>query len=397
MHRRRIRLLAAAATCGLIPLVPATSEAAQPRPGDITRTEPSAFRLAPHLPTPTSAWKVHYRSTDARGRPDTVSGTVVVPKDGRAGPRPLVSYAVGTVGMGDQCAPSATLPQGRTAEAALVNGALLRGWAVALTDYEGLGTPGDHTYTVGRAEGTAVLDAARAAQRLPQAREMGVGEESPVGIMGYSQGGQASAWAAELHRTYAPELKVKGTASGGVPADLEKTALYNNGPGDPDSGLVLMSAIGHDAAFPRLRLNRYLNDEGRRLAAFMRKGCVEENTRAGAGKRIEDVTTRNPLDQPDWQAALRADRLGRTAPDAPVRLYHGGADEIIPYEVGRRLRADWCARGVAVDWQTYPGQKHVGAAVLGSNPAMNWLAGRFADRPAPDNCGRSAGTAQRGQ
>jgi len=353
-------------------------------PGDLLGAERSAFRVVPGVPTDTRAWKVTYRSTDASGRADKVTGTVIVPRDGRTGTRPLLTYAVGTVGMGDQCAPSATFPKGSTAEAALISGALLRGWAVAVTDYQGLGTPGEHTYTVGRAEGTAVLDAARAAQRLPGAASAGVRAGSPVGIMGYSQGGQASGWAAELQPHYAPELKVKGTASGGVPADLPKVAEYNDG--DPDAGLILMSAIGHDAAFPQLRLGKYLNAQGRSLAATMRKGCVSDNEKAGANKSIDDVTVSNPLKQPDWRAKLADDRLGTRAPAHPVYLYHGTSDEIIPYDVGKRLRDDWCARGTAVDWRSYPLSKHVTTAALGSVPAMNWLSARFAGKPADGNC-----------
>ncbi|WP_346776780.1 lipase family protein [Streptomyces sp. HNM0574] len=357
-------------------------------PGDLVSVERSGFRTSPNAPSSTAAWKIRYRSTDARGRPNIVSGTVIVPsatpRDRPAGPRPLVSYAVGTVGMGDQCAPSRTFPRGKAVEAPLINGALARGWAVAVTDYEGLGTPGDHTYTVGSAEGHAVLDAARAAQRLPQAQQSGVSSTSPVGLMGYSQGGQASGWAAELHRAYAPELDVRGTASGGVPADLAQLVEDNDG-GD-DAGLVLMAALGHDAAFPSLKLHSYLNDEGRRLATYMRTHCVADSTEAGAGKRMADLTEGAPLDRPEWQRSLRADLLGTKGPDHPVYVYHGTGDELIPSELGERLRDSWCARGVAVRWQTYPKQKHFATAFMGSGPAMNWLAKRFAGLPADDNC-----------
>ena len=59
-----------------------------------------------------------------------------------------------------------------------IKAALDRGWAVAVSDYEGLGTPGQHTYVVGRSEGRAVLDMARAAQRLPGT---GLTTSTPVG------------------------------------------------------------------------------------------------------------------------------------------------------------------------------------------------------------------------
>ncbi|MFF3863991.1 lipase family protein [Streptomyces sp. NPDC002209] len=370
----------AAASAG-IPATATASEAGAGRPGDLVDVAPSAFHPLPGQPTGTKAWKIHYRSTTADGAPNTVSGTVIVPQDGRTGPRPLVTYAVGTVGMGDSCAPSSNLPYGTAMEANLIQQLTLRGWAVVVTDYEGLGTPGVHTYTVGPSAGRAVLDAARAAERLPGA---GLSADTPVGIMGYSQGGQASSWAAELQGSYAPELKVKGTATGGVPADLLKVADFNNG--SYGSGLIFMAAAGQDAAFPELRLDSYLNPAGRALVAGMKENCVAIDAIAGSFKRISDLTTRNPLEQPDWQARLNQSRLGRTAPAAPVHQYHALGDELIPYAVGRQLRSEWCAKGANVEWDTIWVGEHVSGVITHSPAAGDWLADRFADRPTHPNC-----------
>ncbi|AZQ72265.1 lipase family protein [Streptomyces abikoensis] len=384
MHLRRTALAAVAAlvvTFGLSGAASAAGGTDTGSPGDIVSAAPTSFHPLPGQPTNTRAWHITYRSTTAKGAPNVVSGTVIVPRDGRTGPRPLITYAVGTVGIADQCAPSAGFPRGTTLEANLIQLLTARGWAVAVTDYEGLGTPGDHTYTVGRAEGHAVLDAARAALRLPQA---GLGPDTPVGIMGYSQGGQASSWAAELHDSYAPELDVRGTATGGVPADLLKTADFNNG--NVGAGLILMSAVGQNAAFPELGLDGYLNERGRSYVDFLKKHCVVIDVAAGLFKRIGDVTVRNPLYEADWQRVLRASRLGTHAPDHPVYLYHGVIDELIPYEVGRGLRADWCARGADVQWKSLPLAEHVAGVIAESIPAANWLADRFAGRPARGNC-----------
>ncbi|MFD7836242.1 lipase family protein [Streptomyces sp. NPDC059761] len=373
-------IVAALAVSVASPATPATA-AESGRAGDIVDVSPSAFHPRPGQPTGTKAWKIHYRSTTADGVPNTVSGTVIVPQDGRTGPRPLVTYAVGTVGMGDSCAPSNNLPYGTAMEANLIQQLTLRGWAVVVTDYEGLGTPGVHTYTVGPSAGRAMLDAARAATRLPEA---GLPADTPVGIMGYSQGGQAGSWAAELQGSYAPELKVKGTATGGVPADLMKVADFNNG--SYGSGLIFMAAAGQDAAFPELRLDSYLNPAGKALVAGMKDGCVAIDAIAGSFKRISDLTTRNPLEQPDWQARLDQSRLGRTAPAAPVYQYHALGDELIPYAVGRQLRSEWCAKGADVEWQTIWVGEHVSGVISHSLAAGNWLADRFAGRPTHANC-----------
>nr|WP_306307300.1 lipase family protein [Nocardia takedensis] len=89
------------------------------------------------------------------------------------------------------------------------------GARVLVVDYIGLGTPGIHTFA-NRIEGAhAVLDAARAANALA-----GVDADAPVVFWGYSQGGGATAAAAEMQPTYAPELNLKGTWAGGPVADL---------------------------------------------------------------------------------------------------------------------------------------------------------------------------------
>ncbi|WP_371678104.1 hypothetical protein [Streptomyces sp. NBC_01276] len=72
------------------------------------------------------------------------------------------------------------------------------------------------------------------------------------------------------------------------------------------------------AAFPELRLDSYLNPEGRALVAGMKEDCVAVDAIAGSFKRISDLTTRDPLAQPDWRARLDQSLLGGTAPAAPV-------------------------------------------------------------------------------
>ncbi|UGY92959.1 lipase family protein [Streptomyces gobiensis] len=371
----RIRRGAGAAAVALTltaGLASATAEAQESsRPGDVVSAQAQAFKPNPLTHSDARSWKVHYRSTTATGQPNVVSGTVIVPNDGKTGDRPIVTYAVGTVGLADQCAPSHTFPSGLTKEGSLIQQALQRGWAVAVTDYEGLGTPGTHTYTVGRSAGHAVLDAARAAQRLPEA---GLSAESPVGIMGYSQGGQASSWAAELHDQYAPELNVKGTATGGVPRDLMEVAKFNDG--NMGSGLIAMAAVGYDAAFPELDLNKYLNARGKLQRKIAETQCVELAAGTWPFGRIEDITTTNPLNEPDWQQRLNESKLGTHAPKAPVFLYHGVVDTLIPYTSGTQLRDDWNARGAEVTWKSLP-LEHVSGAIAGSPLAMAWLADRF--------------------
>jgi hypothetical protein len=187
-------------------------------PGDLIRAEPMDAYLIPGARLRARAWRVLYRSTGAIGEPTAVSGTVLIPAGRARGPRPLVAYAVGTHGIGDAAAPSRLLARGRDWEAGLIAMVLARGWAVAVTDYQGLGTPGDHAYMVGRALGPNVLDVIRAARALVPSE---LPAEGPAAIIGYSEGGAAAAWAAELQPTYAPDVPLVAVAAGAAAADVE--------------------------------------------------------------------------------------------------------------------------------------------------------------------------------
>jgi hypothetical protein len=357
--------------------------------GDVIAARPSVFTLDPVGQTPApgvSSWQVVYQSENATGEDVAVSGTVLVPTTPWAfGPRPVVGYTVGTRGLGDRCAPSYTLSQGADYEGLFINALLAQGWAVAVSDYEGLGTPGTHTYMVGPAQGRAALDVVRAAQRLPEA---GLSPDAPVGLMGYSQGGGAAGWAAELAPTYAPELDVVGAAVGGVPGDLAATAEFLDG--NLAVAFALMAAVGLDTAYDELDLDSYLNDRGRELVATADELCLVSvdgfSTLIGtAFTDIDDYVTTNPLDTPAWQARLAEQELGHVSPGVPVFQYHGLVDEIVPYGQARDLRRSWCNRGTRVTWTSLPGE-HLLGMVEGQPLAVTWLGARFAGLPSLGNC-----------
>ncbi len=174
---------------------------ARAAPGTLIRSQ----RIA--APPGARAWRVLYHSRALDGRDVAVSGVVVAPTGAApASGRPMVSWAHGTTGLGDRCAPSRS--PGVASELPWIREFVDRGYVVAATDYEGLGTPGPHPYLVGESEGRSVLDAARAARGL---RATGAGDS--VVVTGHSQGGQAALFAGEIASRYAPDLDVRGVAA----------------------------------------------------------------------------------------------------------------------------------------------------------------------------------------
>lgn len=240
--------------------------------GAVIRSEKVEFLLDPLDATSLvrNASRVLYRTTNRTGKAIAVSGTVLVPTTPwiGLGSRPVIGYAPGTQGMADRCAPSRQFSEGIEYEGIGIEGLLLRGYAVAMPDYEGLGTVGVHTYMDRVSQGRATLDVVRAAQRLSGT---GLSSSSPVGLMGYSQGGGAAAAAVELAPTYAPDLRLKGAVVGAVPADLAKVATTLDG--GLYSAFAFFALRGLSASYD-VDLSPYLNATGRATSDRVEQECV---------------------------------------------------------------------------------------------------------------------------
>ena len=343
-------------------------------PGDLIRAGSMDAYLVPGVRFRVRAWRVLYRSTSATGEPTAVSGSVLVPRAKARGPRPLVGYAVGTHGIGDSAAPSRLLGLGMEWEAGLIAMLLARGWAVAITDYQGLGTPGDHTYMVGRALGRNVLDVMRAARSLAPS-ELPVG--GPAAIVGYSEGGAAAAWAAQLQSTYAPDVPLAGVAAGAAAADIE--AAGSSLDGSLFSFFIAYGAIGYAAAYPELDLDSILTPAGSAAIGALRESSILQAMRLGAQfTRASEFTRPSVFDVPEWRTRLRENRLGMTAPAAPVLLHHARRDQIVSFAQSSELRDDWERLGADVRLHiTRGGVDHISGAIAGTPVALSWLARRI--------------------
>ncbi|GHF12335.1 lipase [Amycolatopsis deserti] len=357
--------------------------------GAIIRHEPSEFFLDPVklLRAPADVQRIMYRSTDTHGDAIAVTGTVLMPKTPwyGAGERPLIAYAPGTQGLGDQCAPSKALAAGGEYEGPFIAGLLARGYSVVVTDYEGLGTPGVHTYVNRKAEAHAVLDSIRAAQQLP-----GVPSDGPVAIAGYSQGGGASAAAAELQPSYAPELDLKGAYAGAVPADL--AAVGRSLDGAYAVGFLMFAVASVNHAYPELRITDVLNDRGKALVDRVEHECTVDSIANHAFTRTADLTVdgrsiSDYLAEEPYASVVEEQRIGTLEPEVPVYVVHSALDDIVPYQQGQTMARSWCGEGATVRFDTLAVPTHVGGAVAGYPAAFAWLEGRFAGKAAPTNCG----------
>jgi hypothetical protein len=430
------RLLAAAVTaaaCAVATAAPASAAGTQPvvsrgvtvpafytppaelpsGNGALIRTQPLPLGLSlPGLdgrPLPGEATRLMYRSTDSNGQPVAVTGAYIEPSaawKGR-GPRPLVALASGTMGQGDQCAPSMALqyPLTLTGETVSVGYEILSiyrllssGVAVVVTDYVGLGTTDRlHTYVNRLDQGHALLDAARAARAVPGAS---ITPESRIGLYGYSQGGGATAAAAELQPSYAPDVPLAGSYVGAPPADL--TAVMKGIDGSALSGALGWAINGFAQSDPYLKevVEANVNDAGRAALkdlstmcvgdAILGRGFTKSTKWTTSGKSIGEVIAADPR----AQAALDEQRVGTLEPAGPVRVATGVHDDIVPHAQARRLAVDWCRKGGDVTYEAIDlpnlGDKiltnHLVPLITDQGDAVSWLTDRLSGESAASNC-----------
>jgi len=346
-------------------------------PGDILRWRPATSRSNRGK---ADMWEVMYLSTNAVGRRDAVTGSVLVPKGIDGSRAPIVGFAVGTQGPAFKCVPSKGLEQGSLSNDSIAD-SLASGYAVAITDYEGYSQVTTPTYMTGQSMGPAVIDVVRAAQRLPAAH---LSRTAKVIFQGYSQGGGASFWAAEKQPAYAPELNLVGAVGGGVPADL--SAVAANLEGKVGYGFQTFAAIGLDAAYPELNFDSYLSKYGRtQVAKLKADACITDLLVRGAFKKTADYTTSNPMQTTQWRQRLAENKLGSSPPKVPLLQYHGAVDTIVPFGQADALHRTYCAAGVRVQFNRILADHAVGT-VTGNNAAHEWIVNRFNGTPAPGNC-----------
>ena len=379
--------------------------------GALVRTEPLPLALSlPGVdgPLPGRATRLMYKSTDSTGRPVAVTGAYIEPTaawTGR-GDRPLVAVAPGTMGQGDQCAASLGLERpllvnGQTLsigyEDLAIYRLLARGIAVVVTDYAGLGgTDRLHTYVNRVDEAHAVLDAVRAARSLG-GTSLTAG--SRVALFGYSQGGGATAAAAELQPSYAPDITLAGTFSGAPPADL--VAVTEAIDGSDLAGALGWSVNGFVQSDPDLEpiADAHLNAAGRAALADLSTMCVGDallsynSVRSTAwttdGRSLSEIIQAEPT----LKAFLAEQRIGTLKPQSPVRLATGTADDLVPHAQARALAAAWCAKGADVTYKpvVLPSLgralvNHFLPLLTDQGDAISWLADRLDGRPAASNC-----------
>jgi predicted esterase/Ca2+-binding EF-hand superfamily protein len=318
------------------------------------------------------AYRVVYAGLGYHGGPREVTGMVLVPDTPvPAEGLPIVGYAHGTTGLGDNAAPSVT---GFTRlEREHVARWLAAGFVVAVTDYEGLSTPGPHPYLNGEAVADDIVDAVRAA------RQLGVPTTGGWVVAGFSQGAHAALFVGLMATRYAPELDFRGTVS--LAPLVHMPLLIGTVTADgarPVSILTSYLLAGLPTSHPDFDPRGILTDAGDRLVDLATTAPLIEVLKAGRGLTNDHIGTTNLHDRDGVFAMLDGCRVPVVRFDRPLFITAGDVDEVVPLEVVERFVEDIRSAGSDVEYVCHVGANHGAVLAADVDALARWALERLA-------------------
>ncbi|MFG2086824.1 MULTISPECIES: alpha/beta hydrolase family protein [unclassified Spirillospora] len=355
------------AACGGTPevtAVPANAEAGHVPPGqrgNLISQRPLTNAAA--LPSAAKNRFVTYTSEGVGGKRITVTGTVAVPKGTPPpGGWPVLSWAHGTTGTADRCAPSADTANGPARDYLSITEQYLDNWvqhgfAVVQTDYEGMGTPGEHPYMNGASEANTVTDIVRAARKADHR----IGRDWFVA--GHSQGGQATLYTAAAAQE-PRDIRLKGAVAIGPGSNMSQTAKYVKAqyPGAEIALPFLFVLLnGYHAADPTFVPEDLLTDDAAAVAKAGRtNACLLQLKQLSASLPLNNVF-RPDADLTRFEDYYDSQEALGLNIKVPTLVAQGGADREVSPAATRNVVNDLCKRYGNIAYQEFAGADHRGS------------------------------------
>ncbi|MBI3213195.1 MAG: prolyl oligopeptidase family serine peptidase [Mycobacterium sp.] len=314
-----------------------------------------------------AAYRILYATRDQHDRPAVSTAAVFVPRTpAPQGGWPVTAWAHGTVGLGDDCTPSALPRSARDNE--YLSHWLDQGYVVVGSDYAGLGTPGLMSYLNSRTTARGIVDSVIAAHQMDLAL-------SPRwAVIGQSQGGGAAVatarWASEF--SAGSGLDYRGVVATGTPAGVQ-TVVNQAG---PDMVVPELSSVANAytayilaalrEARPDLGIDGVLTPAGRAAADSAETLCL-----AALSDRLADMTVPGfftaPVSSIPGFATAVDDFMGIPVSgyDRPVFLGVGLQDRDVPPKLTLDFYDQLKANGQDAVLHVYPDSDH-SATVLDS-------------------------------
>lgn len=338
-------------------------------------------------PAGMQAWRVRYWTSDAAGKPREVTGMVVAPREAAPQqPRPVLAWTHGTWGVASRCAPSLSKDFWSVTSGL---DAVKRGYVVVAPDYPGLGSAGMHPFLVGEDTARSVIDGVRAARSIP-----GAAAGSRFAVWGESQGGHAALWTAQTSRSYAPDLTLVGAAAAAPPTELADNlrATSNRALKSFFTAYIGRSWSAHYGAPLSALGNRQTQGIITRLAD---NNCIELGMKPKLGMVLGISVLNARLKTVDigriepWAGLARRNSPTTANIGVPLLIAQNAKDDLVAPAVTAAYVRALCRSGNRVRSIAISGEGHATSAKDSAATTLAWIADRFANKPAPSDCGLS--------
>ena len=358
-------------------------------PGAVLRSRDVEIGFLGLINQRVKATQLLYRTTNLHNEPEVAVTTVLVPEQRESDTTyPVLSYQCAIDAVSSRCFPSFAMRRGALpigafvqAEYLLVTAALAEGWAVCVPDHEGChgmwGAPVEPGYRI--------LDGLRAAMRCER---LNLSSSAPVGLWGYSGGGLASAWAAELCERYAPELNIVGAVLGSPVGDPGSVARRLNGSFFAGLAALMISALTQ--VFPGAQdvVDQHATDEGKalldKLQTMTTAQALWQFRHVDIGSYV-DMTADELWDLPEVRHIFDETKLGKSRPSSPVLIVQAVHDEVISVDDVDALVAEYQRIGASVTYHRDGLCGHLLLHPLSAPMTLRWLRDRFTNRPVDEH------------
>ncbi|WP_286143877.1 lipase family protein [Mycobacterium sp. D16R24] len=352
-------------------------------PGDILRSRAIDVAFLGRIPQRVTAYQLLYRTIDANANPQATVTTILLPAGSSETPRPIVSYQCAIDAITSKAFPSYTFQRraqilgGATPfEYLLIAETLRRGWAVVVTDHEG----SRGSWGAAREPGYCILDGLRAAVSFEQA---GLSKSAPIALWGYSGGGLATGWAAELWHSYAPELNVVGAVLGSPVADLR--AAFHRLNGSVFAGLAALVIAALRNSYPDFDaiVRQHVTAQGETLLSSLRQMSTLRAVTRFCFQKVDHYVD-EPLEQilglAPVEKMFEDTRLGQATPAMPLLVFQAIADPIIGVQNIDVLVRRYRDSGAHVTYLRDVLSEHLLLHPISTPVALAWISDRFHDR-----------------
>lgn len=255
------------------------------------------------------------------------------------------------------------------------------GYYTVVPDYLGLGeSKMIHPYHHAKTSAYAVIDFIRAARNFGINNKIKLNGQ--VFLIGYSEGGYVTMAAQrEIEKNYYNEIKITASAPMAGAYDLYLTSqiILNNKIYEQPSFLAYL-IVAYNDIYEWNKIDEIFNSpyaekvvslfDGSKTTSEINSELTSDLKKLFKQKFINDFLNGTEI---EFTKALKENSLINFVPISPTKLYHGDADEYVPYENSLKAIEYFNSHGANVELITIKNGTHISSGIPSIINAIGWF------------------------